>query len=82
MICDFIKLSYHDRASETWERGIFITDRINDTHKFLLFSLDDFFVEVVYCNQGYKIEDVKAFNSTKLIELYLENINIGDIQRL
>lgn len=48
--------------------------------RILLYKLEDFFIEVFYDFKNNRIVIVRPFNSTDLLEPYLEKIDISDIE--
>ena len=46
----------------------------------LLYKLKDFFIEVNYQFKQNEIDSIRAFTSLRLLEPYLDRIDITDIQ--
>jgi hypothetical protein len=76
-IYTFVKLKLADRAVAIWQYGTCIAHRKTSRFMFLLFSLNGYFVEVRYDSQGSTIQKIIPFHSLKLVEPYLNEIDIS-----
>ncbi|TDH18418.1 hypothetical protein EXU57_23430 [Segetibacter sp. 3557_3] len=75
----FNQLSEAEKANYIWDNGDMVAVRYNDDKAFLLYQLGAFYAEVVYRNEGSKIEFIDAFVSTGQLDPYLENIDISEL---
>jgi len=75
-IYDFIKLNEADQAEAVWN-GTFIADRVETDTKFLLYNLGSFFVEVSYLSKENKIGKLTPFKTKRLLEPYLDDIQLN-----
>ncbi len=69
-------LSTDEKAQTLWDKGEFIVSRKSKTNSANLYSLSDFFVEVNYDNDKNEIVDLRSFKSHKLLEPYLDYIDL------
>jgi hypothetical protein len=77
-LIEFIKLSLKERALYV-RQGMLIAGREHYNQKMLLYRLDNFYVEVTYdCNEQV-ITQLRPFNNTRLLEPYLEDISLTDL---
>jgi len=75
-IYEFIKLSDTDKGVAIWD-GEFLAVRFSNDHKYALYHLGDFFVEVEYNPKKNKLISMRAFKTKKLLEPYLNMIDIS-----
>ena len=78
-IYDFHILSTNDQANEAWTNGTFLCSRSNGVKKYNLYSLSDFFVEMLYDSRNNEIKKIKSFRSERLLKPYLSQIKLKDI---
>jgi hypothetical protein len=67
------------QATAIWEKGVFLAERIEGFHKFMLYQLEDFYVEVVYHTHFNVIIRVTSFSGTQFLDPYLVSINIDSL---
>jgi hypothetical protein len=77
-IYEFIELDMYEKAEIAWN-GTFIADRIEKEDNILLFSLEDFFVEVYYNVKDDEIITIRPFKSSRLLEPYSDGIDISSL---
>jgi len=77
-IYEFIELDIHEKAEIAWN-ATFIADRIEKEDNILLFSLEDFFVELFYNVKDNEIITVRPFKSSRLLEPYSEEVDISSL---
>jgi hypothetical protein len=70
----FKLLKEQEQYSTTWEKGVLIDARMTDEYKFLLYKIDEFYVEIKYNGDTNRIEGLKSFNSVMPLKDYL-NLN-------
>ena len=76
---EFKLLSKQEQASTTWEKGVFLSSRKGSGFAVSLYQVDGFYVEVYYNSTENKIESIKSFTTTTLLEPYLSSIDISDV---
>lgn len=57
----------------------YISCREKEDHKFYLYYLNGFFVEVNYSPSKGEVFEICAFKNVELAQSYLEQINISDL---
>ena len=75
----FKLLSETEQASLVWDEGVFIANRENQQHNYLLYQLHSFYVEVQYERDKNIISAFKSFSSTEPLAPYLETIILDDL---
>jgi hypothetical protein len=75
---EFKTLSDFEQAEAVWN-GTFIAHREDGFFRVLLYQIDSFYVEVYYHKTANVILRFRSFTTTRLLEPYLEKINISDI---
>ncbi|RRB14154.1 hypothetical protein [Larkinella knui] len=68
---DFLRLSHGHQQEQLWFRGSVLANRYEDTHIYLLYALDLFYVELQYDAAGSKLLRLSAFTSTEPLTPYL-----------
>jgi hypothetical protein len=59
-----------------WEKGVLVAERIEGFHKFMLYQVEDFYVEVTHHTHFNVIIRVTSFSDTKQLDLYIDSVNI------
>jgi hypothetical protein len=59
---DFVRLNLDFRAEMVWERGELVTNAVDLIGASAFYSLDGFFVEVVYDQENNRIVEVAPFS--------------------
>lgn len=78
-LSDFILLSLEQKGYVALHEGILLAKRTNDQHLVFLFQIDAFYAEM-HCNLESRVmEEVRVFDETKLLNPYLEAIQIDDL---
>jgi hypothetical protein len=75
----FNVLEEQEQTVAIWEKGVFLSERIEGFHKFMLYQLEDFYVEVTHHTHFNVIIRVSSFSDTKQLEPYLAAISIENI---
>lgn len=75
---DFIKMKESDQAEAVWQ-GVFIENRETKEYRILLYAIDEFYVEVFYDNITNEIKRFRPFTTLKLLEPYLDKIDMNGI---
>lgn len=74
---EFNRLEEKEQGETLWENGVHITEREDEAHKFILYQIDSFYIEVWYHKKDNEIKKLRTFSSTNQLEPCLPNINIG-----
>jgi hypothetical protein len=72
-------LSTEEKAQTLWDKGEFIVSSKSKSTSANLYSLSDFFVDVNYDNKKNEIVDLRSFKSHKLLEPYLDLIDLSKL---
>ena len=72
----YSKLSSTEQESLLWSCGVEIASRDEDMYSFMLYQLDGFYIEVQYSRSLELIIGILCFESTKLLDPYLEQMEI------
>jgi hypothetical protein len=72
---EFKALPEIEQAEAVWS-GIFLDYRDEELYRILLYGLDSFYVEVYYHALNNLISHFCSFTTTRLLEPYLEHINV------
>lgn len=79
-IYDFNSFSETGKVCALWAYGTFITDQpLGYNLKILLYQINDFYVESFYNPKRNRIFMFRAFKSERLLEPYLEQIDISSL---
>jgi hypothetical protein len=78
-ISTFISMNIYQRADAVSKSTPIASREIND-YLIMLFSLNDFFIEVTYDFKQEYICAIHAFKTIHLLSPYLDQIDIGDIR--
>lgn len=70
----FKALKQQEQYQAVWDEGVYLTDRVVDKNRFVLYQIDSFYVELVYNTDENKIISNKSFLSTDLLKPYLDKI--------
>jgi len=65
-------LSTEEKAEYLWQHGIHLTEGTENDSVFSLYSLGDFYVEVIYCKLKNEIETFRTFKKGDLLNPYLD----------
>ena len=76
---EFNLLPDFDKGEILYEYGVHISDRKNTEFGYVLYHLNNFYVEVKYSNVRNEIIVVTSFSNTTKLEPYLEEIDISKI---
>jgi hypothetical protein len=78
---EFTNLNDYEQACAVWN-GQYITDRVDGDMSLLLYSVDDFFVEVIYEGEHNKIIVFNSFIARNLLDPYLQSIELPELEDL
>jgi hypothetical protein len=68
-----------EQTTAIWQKGVYLTERVEGFHKFILYQLDDFYIEVTHHTHFNVILKVTSFSDTKQLDAYLAGIDISDL---
>jgi len=77
---EFQKLSENEKAVCLWDKGSPVSSHKKEQAKFILYQLNEFYVEVEYKTDFMEIVMLKAFEISNLPEFYLERVNISALR--
>lgn len=78
-IYEFKLLDELEQFEAIWEHGVELAQRTDETHLYVVYSLGDFYVERKKKN-GHELWDgLRTFTNTRLLEPYLDSIDITKI---
>jgi hypothetical protein len=69
-------MSQEERASHLWDKGKFLANRANLTHRISLYALHGFYVEVLMDSESQEIDRIRSFSSSEQLAPYLDLINL------
>ncbi|HEY0056871.1 MAG TPA: hypothetical protein VGB63_16085 [Pedobacter sp.] len=81
-IYTFLQLKEDEQANAVWDLGQFLAHRVDESNDYALYEINDFFVEVTYQGDINRIVRIRPFRSMRLLELYWQCVELGDIQDL
>ena len=67
---EFNKLSLEEKQSNVWDKGIFLDNYITKDIRINCYTIDKFFVEVVYDLQHNTITEVRSFKYGHSLDKY------------
>ena len=70
-----------EQSEVLWEHGVHIGERDDNTFRYVLYSLDSFYIELKYNRELNVINGSRSFSSTSQLEPYFPNIDITDIKK-
>ena len=74
----FLQLESSEQENAVWD-GVFITEIESEDGGIALFSVGNFFVEMLYNQEEKTILAIKPFESLRMIEPYLNKISLSDL---
>jgi hypothetical protein len=77
LLKDFKFENKHTKAKLLVKNGVFLAKRRQDDQEILLFQLGCFYVEMFYGLEEEEIGYIRVFESTDLLQPYLDNIDIS-----
>lgn len=72
----FLRADEMEQAEALWEKGVHIADREDEVHRFILYQLDAFYVEVWYHKEYNVLRKFNVFEDTDQLQPYLEQLKI------
>lgn len=78
-IDDFKVLSFNKKCDFITVFADYLLYRVEESKKYYLYHMKDYFVEVCYLPQEGEVLGIKAFHQIDSIEPYFEHIDISDL---
>lgn len=75
-IYEFTQLDINQKAEVVWN-ATFLADRFEKEDNILLFSMGDFFVEIIYNVKDNEVITIRPFRNPRLLEPYSEGVDIS-----
>lgn len=72
---EFINLDFYEKLKLVWSRGIFVDTLINKVEFVKCYSVNLFFVEIVYDSNQKEIIDIRPFVTGHQLNKYVINFN-------
>lgn len=76
---DFQLLPEHEQIETLYQQGVFIGKRKEAFSIILLYQLESFYVEVYYRKYRSYVKKLYCFDSTELLDPYLEQIDVENL---
>jgi hypothetical protein len=75
-INDFNTLPFDKKCDFITVFADYLANRAEDGHKYYLYYMNGYYIEVIYIASHKKVAQIKAFASPEMVEPYLSEINI------
>ena len=75
-IYEFQLLTHQQKCEVAFREGIYISARAKGELSYNLYSISSFYVEIAFHLLDNYLDNVLVFNSSRLLEPYLEEISI------
>lgn len=79
MLYDFQLLPEDKQIEALYQSGVYIGKRKEDFSIILLYQLESFYVEVYYRKYRSHVKKLHSFDSTELLDPYLEHIDVENL---
>jgi hypothetical protein len=76
---DFDSLALRCQLELLYHEGVYIGKKAGVLEVAVLYQLDSFYVEIHYSEYRRHIQWIHSFESTELLDPYLENMNVADL---
>jgi hypothetical protein len=76
---DFQLLPEHQQIEVLYQHGVYIGKRKEKFSIIILYQLESFYVEVVYRKYRSHVKHLHCFESTELLDPYLEQIDVENL---
>jgi hypothetical protein len=74
---EFLALDENEQFETLWASGVYLSERSSEIQTFVLFQLDEFYIELIYDKKKKKIINLICFQSNnEALNSYLETIKI------
>ncbi len=77
---NFKNLSENEQADCLWDKGLPVGKYDAGTTRFVLYQVDEFYVEVTYQTDFMEMVTLTAFQISNIPEIYLAQVNISGIK--
>lgn len=77
---DFRNLSENEQADCLWDKGLPVGNYDTEDTRFVLYQVDEFYVEVSYHTDFMEMVSLTAFQTSNIPEIYLAQVNISGIK--
>ena len=81
-IMDFNRLTFIEKCTEITFKGKLLVKKELGNQNVFLFLLNNFYVEVWFNKLKKEIHGINSFQTSKGLELFLEDFSIEDLQRI
>lgn len=78
-IKDFNTLPFDKKCDFITVFADYLANRSEDGHKYYLYHMNGYYIEVIYISSHKKVAQIKAFQSPSVLEPYLNHINIDTL---
>ena len=78
-LSDFVRLSWEEKEYVALHEGILVAKRSTDEYLLFLFQKEEFYIEMVCNIKSRMVEEVRVFDTPKLLAPYLETIEISGL---
>lgn len=78
---EFNSLNELEQIEALGEYGQIVAHRFQEEFKFLLYQINNFYIELKYITKGNIFIQLNSFNTTEKLELYLKEINIDELKK-
>ena len=75
-LCQFQQLTFDEKVHTIYDHGVYIGKRKGTGYTILLYQVAGFYVEIVYKKYRYVILKLESFDSTDLLQPYLDAIDL------
>lgn len=76
---EFHILNHEQRLALVWAKGEFLAIRSSGQCNLCLYSMGNFFAEVLYRVADNKVQLVRGFKKTSCLEPYLDMVDLSEI---
>lgn len=77
---EFNSLNALEKIEALGEYGEIVAHRFDGPYKFMLYQVNNFYVELKYITEGNVFKELNTFKTTERLELYIKQINIDDLK--
>lgn len=78
-IDNFNRLTLDEKAWHIWSSATFLHVREDRKHRYNLFEMNGYYVELLYNIEDNDIDKIRAFYSTSFLAPYLDTIAVEDL---
>ncbi len=78
-IKDFNTLPFDKKCDFITVFADYLAHRTDDGHKFYLYHLNGYYIEVIYIPSHKRVAQIRAFTSSKWLQPYLSQIDIDTL---